>query len=127
MDIKGKVIAVLPKQEGTASNGNHWERQTVVVEYQDGQYTSKVALDNAKKASEFGKLNIGDECTFKCNTPTSREYNGRWYTSITCWGWDVDNKAEVEQEQEQEQEQESMSEPTATAEPMAKADDDMPF
>jgi hypothetical protein len=125
MDIKGKVIAVLPKQEGTASNGNHWERQTIVVEYQDGQYTSKVALDNAKKASEFGKLNIGDECTFKCNTPTSREYNGRWYTSVNCWGWDVENKAEAVAESQ------SMSEPTpqptATAEPTTKADDDIPF
>lgn len=121
MEIKGKVIAVLPKQEGTASNGNHWERQTVVVEYQDGQYTSKVALDNAKKASEFGKLTIGDECTFKCNTPTSREYNGRWYTSINCWGWDVENTAEAQPMSE------PTPQPTATVEPMAKAADDMPF
>lgn len=127
MDIKGKVVAVLPKQEGTASNGNHWERQTIVVEYQDGQYTSKVALDNAKKASEFGKLNIGDECTFKCNTPTSREYNGRWYTSITCWGWDVESKAEVEQEQEQEPMSEPTPEPASTEEATANGDDDMPF
>lgn len=121
MDIKGKVIAVLPKQEGTASNGNHWERQTIVVEYQDGQYTSKVALDNTKKASEFGKLNIGDECTFKCSTPTSREYNGRWYTSINCWGWDVENKSEAQPMSE------PTPQPTATAEPTAKADDAMPF
>lgn len=122
MDIKGKVVAVPPVQSGTSANGE-WKRQTVVVEYQDGKYTSKVALDNTKKASEFGKLNIGDECTFKCNTPTSREYNGRWYTSVNCWGWDVDNKAEVEQEATPE----PTPQPTATAEATAKADDDMPF
>ena len=116
MEIKGKVYAVLPTQSGTSANGE-WKRQTVVVEYQDGQYTSKVALDNTKKADEFAKVEVGIEYTFKCNTPTSREYNGRWYTSITCWGWDVENKAEAVAEPQ----------PTATAEPMAKADDDMPF
>ena len=120
MDIKGVVKAVLPLQSGTSAKGE-WKRQTIVVEYQDGQYTSTVALDNAKKAEEFGKLNIGDECTFKCNTPTSREYNGRWYTSVNCWGWDVDNKAEAVSESQ------PTPEPTTTTEPTAKADDDMPF
>ena len=124
MDIKGVVKAVLPLQSGTSAKGE-WKRQTVVVEFKDGDYTSCVALDNVKKAEEFGKLNIGDECTFKCNTPTSREYNGRWYTSVNCWGWDVENKAEVEQEQEPMPE--PTPQPTATAEPTAKADDDMPF
>jgi hypothetical protein len=120
MDIKGVVKAVLPLQSGTSAKGE-WKRQTVVVEFKDGDYTSCVALDNVKKAEEFGKLNIGDECTFKCNTPTSREYNGRWYTSVNCWGWDVENKAEAQ----------PMPEPTpqltATAEPTTKAVDDMPF
>ena len=122
MDIKGKVKAVLPLQSGTSAKGE-WKRQTVVVEFKDGDYTSCVALDNVKKAEEFGKLNIGDECTFKCNTPTSREYNGRWYTSINCWGWDVENKAEAVAESMPE----PTPQPTATAEPTAKADDDMPF
>lgn len=93
MEIKGKVYAVLPMVEGTSANGA-WKRQTVVVEYQDGQYTSKVAIDNTKKADEFAKVEVGTEYTFKCNTPTSREYNGRWYTSITCWGWDKNGNDE---------------------------------
>ena len=122
MDIKGVVKAVLPLQSGTSAKGE-WKRQTVVVEFKDGDYTSCVALDNVKKADDFGKLREGDECTFKCNTPTSREYNGRLYTSVNCWGWDVENKAEVEQESIPE----PTPQPTATAEPTAKADDDMPF
>lgn len=124
MEIKGVVKAVLPLQSGTSAKGE-WKRQTVVVEFKDGDYTSCVALDNVKKAEEFGKLNIGDECTFKCNTPTSREYNGRWYTSVNCWGWDVENKAEVVAEPHPISE--PTPQPTATAEPTAKADDDMPF
>jgi hypothetical protein len=122
MEIKGKVFKVLPLREGVSASGNAWKMQTIVVEYQDGQYTSKVALDNMKKADEFGKLNVGDEYIFKCNTPTSREYNDRWYTSINCWAWD-DGK--------------STQGATVPATPVAptpqattpatKADDDMPF
>lgn len=124
MEIKGVVKAVLPLQSGTSAKGE-WKRQTVVVEFKDGDYTSCVALDNVKKAEEFGKLNIGDECTFKCNTPTSREFNGRWFTSVNCWGWDVENKAEAVVESHPMLE--PTPQPTATAEPTAKADDDMPF
>lgn len=120
MDIKGVVKAVLPLQSGTSAKGE-WKRQTVVVEFKDGDYTSCVALDNVKKADEFGKLNIGDECTFKCNTPTSREFNGRWYTSVNCWGWDVENKAEAQPMPE------PTPQPTAATESTANADDDMPF
>lgn len=117
MDIKGKVIVVLPMQSGTSVNGE-WKRQTIVVEYQDGTYTSKVALDNIKKADDFAKLKVGDVCTFKCNTPTSREFNGRWYTSVNCWGWDIESKSnEVPSPQPQA---------TVSATPV-KQEDDMPF
>lgn len=118
MDIKGVVKAVLPLQSGTSAKGE-WKRQTVVVEFKDGDYTSCVALDNVKKAEEFGKLNIGDEYTFKCNTPTSREYNGRWYTSINCWGWNVENKAEAVVESQ------PMPEPTPQV--ATTPQEDMPF
>lgn len=94
LEIKGKVDAVLPMVSGTSANGE-WKRQTVVIEYQDGSYTRKLALENAKKADEFAKLNVGDEGVFKCNTPTSREFNGRWYTSVTCWSWTIDAPQEA--------------------------------
>lgn len=119
MDIKGKVFQVLPMQSGTSANGE-WKRQTVIVEYQDGQYTSKVALDNAKKADEFAKVEVGEEYTFKCNTPTSREYNGRWYTSITCWGWDKTATSATVQEEAQ------IPTPTPVV-AESKTDDEMPF
>ena len=120
MDIKGVVKTVLPLQSGTSAKGE-WKRQTVVVEFKEGNFTSCVALDNVKNVGEFGTLNIGDECTFKCDTPTSREYNGRWYTSINCWGWDVENKAEVQPMPE------PTPQPTVTAEPTAKDDVEAPF
>lgn len=93
MEIKGKVKVVLPLQSGVSTKGE-WKRQTIVVEYQDGNYTSMLAMDNVKKADEFAKLSIGDEGVFKCNTPTSREFNGKWYTSVTCWDWEVNSTIE---------------------------------
>lgn len=85
--IEGKVIKVLPLISGTGVNGE-WKRQIVVVEYEDGSYTNNVALENAKNADAFGKLAVGTECVFSCKV-TSREYNERWFTSVTCFKWDV--------------------------------------
>ena len=126
LEIKGKVSAVLPMMSGTTANGD-WKRQVVVIEFEDGGYTRKVAIENAKKADEFAKLNVGDEGVFKCNIPTSREYNGRWYTSVTCWSWTIDSGADAPTPMP-EPEPESVAAATPTA-PSAEAttSDDMPF
>lgn len=116
LEIKGKVSAVLPMVSGTSANGE-WKRQVVVIEYQDGSYTRKLAIENAKKADEFAKLNVGDEGVFKCNTPTSREYNGRWYTSVTCWSWTMEESVP----------QGAPVEPTIETTETPAANGDMPF
>ena len=119
LEIKGKVSAVLPMASGTSANGE-WKRQTVVIEFEDGSYTRKLAIENAKKADEFAKLNVGDEGVFKCNIPTSREFNGRWYTSVTCWSWAVGGTEPVAVESEPVAE-------TATPAATATTGDDLPF
>ena len=42
--IKGRVVAVPPMATGEGQRGP-WKRQTVVIEFQDGRYTSKLARD----------------------------------------------------------------------------------
>lgn len=85
MEIKGKVVANLGVQKGTSKAGNEWSKATVVIEYGD-QYPKKVALDNLKNAEEFTKLTVGTEGTFHIEVE-SREFNGRWYTSVNCYKW----------------------------------------
>lgn len=85
-EIEGKVINVLPMLSGTGANGE-WKRQVIVIEYMDGSYTNNVALENSKNADAFSQLSVGTEGKFSCKA-TSREYNGRWFTSVTCFKWD---------------------------------------
>ena len=82
MEILGKVKAVLPLQSGTSQRGP-WSRATVVIEYKSGNYFNTLALDNMSKAEEFSKLTVGGFYTFYFE-PSSREYQGRYYTQCTC-------------------------------------------
>lgn len=91
MEIKGKVVANLGLQKGTSKAGKEWAKATVVIEYGD-QYPKKVALDNLKNAEEFAKLAVGTERTFHIEVE-SREFNGRWYTSVNCWKWETTQQA----------------------------------
>ena len=87
MEIKGKVVANLGVWKGTSKAGKEWAKATVVIEYGD-QYPKKVALDNLKNAEDFAKLAVGTEGTFHIEVE-SREFNGRWYTSVNCWKWET--------------------------------------
>ena len=86
--IKGRVVAVPPMATGEGQRGP-WKRQTVVIEFQEGRYTSKLALDNSFKADEFAKLRPGQVVTCHYDV-TSREYNGRYYHTVTCFDWEVE-------------------------------------
>lgn len=90
MEIQAKVVAILPPRSGVSKRtGEPWTSQTIVVEYQEGQYPSKLALQNMSKADEFGQIPVGATGRFRIN-PNSREYNGQWYTQCDCFGWDLD-------------------------------------
>lgn len=113
--IKGKVVANLGVQKGISKAGKDWQRATIVIET-EGNYPKKIALDNMKNAEAFGNLAVGTEGTFHIE-PESREFNGKWYTSINCWKWETTQQGEAQ-----------MSHPIAeqTAPPAPPADD-LPF
>lgn len=82
MEISGKIIAVLPLASGEGKNGT-WRSQDYVLETFD-QYPKKVCFNLFNdKITQF-PLSIGDEVTVSFDID-SREYNGRWYTSIRAW------------------------------------------
>ena len=85
MEITGRIKTVLPLQQGTSQRGP-WSKATIVIEYQSGSYTNLLALENMAKAEEFTALPVGAEYTFWFD-PTSREYQGKYYTQCTCFNW----------------------------------------
>lgn len=87
MEIKGKVIQSLGLQSGMSKSGNPWSKATLIVET-EGQYSKKVALDNLKQAEEFAAISMGTTATFHVEVE-SREFNGKWYTNVNCWKWEL--------------------------------------
>ena len=85
MEITGKIIQVLPEQSGVSkTSGKDWKLQAYVLETQE-QYPKKVHFeifgDDRIKSNQ---CNIDDMVTVSFDIE-SREFNGRWYTSIRAW------------------------------------------
>lgn len=97
MEIKAKVVQVLPMEGGTSKSGNAWSKASLIVETAENpQYPKKIKISNIKNAEAFSKIAIGTEVSFKVEVE-SREYNGRWYTEVNCWGWDVHQSTPTQQ------------------------------
>ena len=82
MELKGKVIQLLPLQTGMGKKGQ-WKKQEFIVETQS-QYPKKVCLSVwGDKIDQFN-LSVGQVVNASVELE-SREYNGRWYTEARAW------------------------------------------
>lgn len=91
MEVKGKIIQKLEPVSGTSKAGNSWSKQEYVLETLDS-YPKKVFFDFfGERASQY-PLEVGDVVTLSFDIE-SREYNGRWYTSIRGWKAEKENAA----------------------------------
>lgn len=85
MEIEGRIINVLQKQEGTSNKtGNHWASQEYVIETHE-QYPRKCCF------RVFGEdritamnIQVGEELRVSFDVD-AREYQGRWYNTLTAW------------------------------------------
>ena len=85
MTIEGKIIQVLPLQVGVSkTSGKEWALQAYVLETKE-QYPKKVHFEvfgeDRIKANPCG---VDDIVSVDFDIE-SREFNGRWYTSIRAW------------------------------------------
>lgn len=85
MEISGKIIQVLPLQTGVAKNtGNPWQSQSYVLETQE-QFPRKVCFEVfGEQRIRKNACQLDDIVTVSFDIE-SREFNGRWYTSIRAW------------------------------------------
>lgn len=90
MEIEGKIILALPEQSGTSKAGNEWKKREYVLETHES-YPRKVHFDLFGAKADQYPLNVGDEIVLSFDI-NSREYNGRWFTSIS--GWKVEKAGE---------------------------------
>ncbi|MCS6990346.1 MAG: DUF3127 domain-containing protein [Chitinophagales bacterium] len=112
LEISGRVVAVLPRQEGTSVNGR-WTKQGFVVETDD-RYPKKICFVCwNERADDVARLQPGMQVTVAFDLE-SREYNGRWYTDARAWRISVGDQPAVENT-------------AGAAAPVAPEDDDLPF
>lgn len=88
MEVKGKIILALPEQTGVSKSGNNWKKREYVLETME-TYPKKVHFDLFGDRADQYPLNVGEVVNLSFDIE-SREYNGRWYTSIR--GWKVDKE-----------------------------------
>src|SRR5674476_145491 len=82
MEISGKIIAVLPIATGQGKNGT-WRSQDYVLETAD-QYPKKVCFNLFNDKIDQFPMGIDDQVNVSFDVE-SREYNGRWYTTVRAW------------------------------------------
>ena len=84
MEIVGTIIQILPRQAGVSKQGNPWEVQPFVLETLD-QYPRKVYIEIfGSERVKQNPVDIDHVVTVSYDLE-SREFNGRWYTSVRAW------------------------------------------
>lgn len=94
MMIKGKVIKVMPMQTGVSKAGSEWVKQEYVLETGE-TFSRKVHFDFFGERAKQYQLKEGEEITLYYDLE-SREYNGKWYTSVHGWKAERSSNAETE-------------------------------
>lgn len=81
--IEGQITAILPETRGVGQRGE-WVSQDFVLKTDDN-YPKNICFTilGADKIKE-ANIKIGDVVSIGVNIE-SREFNGRWYTSIKAW------------------------------------------
>jgi hypothetical protein len=82
MDISGKIIQLLPAQEGQGKNGT-WKKQEFILETAD-TYPKKVCIAVWGDKIDVKSFKPGDAVEVSFDVE-SREFNGRWYTDVKAW------------------------------------------
>lgn len=85
MTIEGKIIQVLPLQGGVSkTSGKEWSLQAYVLETNE-QYPKKVHFEVfGDDRIKSNPCDVDDIVSVDFDIE-SREFNGRWYTSIRAW------------------------------------------
>ncbi|MGL4411074.1 MAG: DUF3127 domain-containing protein [Bacteroidales bacterium] len=127
MEIRGRIINLLPLQSGQGKNGE-WRKQDYILETLD-QYPKKICFNLwGDKISQY-PVAIGDEVIVHFDVE-SREFNGRWYTDVKGWKIEsVDAQQYAAPQQQPQQYVGATAQPVAPAPPVdfSSQEDDLPF
>lgn len=99
LDITGKIIQIMPATSGVSKAGKDWTKQEFVIETQE-QYPRKVMMSTMNDKANLSRFAVGNTITASINIE-SREYNGRFYTDVSCWKLDGNGTQQAAPAQQQ--------------------------
>ena len=87
MILEGKVIKCIGIKEGTSQSGKGWKlAQYLIDTTTNEQYPKQVAVEVFGE-DRINELSIIPDEQVKLNVEVeSREWNGKWFTSVRAWG-----------------------------------------
>lgn len=117
--LNGKIVLALAPKKGVSSRGNEWVSQDFVIEDDNGE---KLAFNvfGQDKLNEYN-LSVGTKASVTVSIE-SREWQGKWFTSVRCTGC-ISNSTPIAP-------QETKATPSEVAQPTKSKDsriEDMPF
>lgn len=124
MEIKGKIIQILPLASGESRNGA-WKKQEYILEVPNGNYAPKKVCFSiwGDKIDTFA-IKENEELTISIDIE-SREYNSRWYTDVKAWKVQRASSNSGNTNQQQDYQPDYSQEPVMQNN--ANIDDDLPF
>jgi hypothetical protein len=128
MEVTGKIIQVLPLQEGTSKAGNPWKKRYYVLETQE-TYPKKIAfyVFGTDRVAQYEHIAVGATVRLSFDIE-SREYQGRWYTDVQGWRIDpVETAAPGAPTQAPTAMEGAVPPPPAVSFTASEASDDLPF
>ena len=94
--INGKITAVLPKKTGVSKTGNEWASQDFVIETDNNE---KICFNVfGEETIQKSGLALGATASVTCKIE-SKEWNGRWFTSVSCINCIVQGNIQPTQQQ----------------------------
>lgn len=87
MILEGKVIKCIGIKEGTSQSGKGWKlAQYLIDTTTNEQYPKQVAVEVFGE-DRINELSLIPDEQVKLNVEVeSREWNGKWFTSVRAWG-----------------------------------------
>lgn len=111
LELKGKVVKVLPLESGEGKNGT-WKRQSFVINV-PGEYPKDVCFQVfGEKVQLLNMLAEGQVVKVHFDA-SSREFNNKYYTNLTVWKIEPQEVATTPN--------------AATKQEAAEEEDDLPF
>jgi hypothetical protein len=93
MEIKGKIIKILPVENGFSKSGNMWQKNSIIVG-NDAFFGTPICFSMFGSAIDLSLLTIGKSILVDFEIE-SKENNGKWYNNITVYSLKILDEKEA--------------------------------